>query len=64
MKIKDLIKKLENFDPESDVVMRQPDNCNNPYVVVCNTIRVYYDFHDKQVCVDGHDKQLVRIMYS
>jgi len=61
VKVKELITKLGNFDPDMDIVLKHPDACNNPYAVVCKEIRLFYDFDDDQVCVDGHDKQLVRI---
>ena len=64
MKVKDLIKKLGNFDPKSDIVLRHPDTCNNPYAVVSKEIRVFCDLADGEVCIDGHDKELVRMKHT
>lgn len=64
MKVKDLITKLGKFDPDMDIVLKHPDACNNPYAVVCKEIRLFYDSDDEQVCVDGYDKQLVRIRHA
>ncbi len=61
MKVKDLIDKLGNFDPDMDIILKHPDACNNPYAVVCKEIRLFYDFDDDQVCLDGYDKHLIRM---
>ena len=41
MKVKDLIDKLGNFDPDMDIILKHPDACNNPYAVVCKEIRLF-----------------------
>ncbi len=64
MKVKDLINKLENFDPDMDIVLKHPDACNNPYTVVAKEVRVFYSADDNNVCLDGHDKELIRMKYA
>ena len=64
MKVKDLIRKLGNFDPDMKIVLKHPDACNNPYAVVCREIRVFCDLDENEVCVDGHDKELVRMKHT